>query len=372
MTSKPTEFTDVVFQNPGLVCTRTSQTDPLKDGEFLVRTLYSAISAGTELTMYNGTNPKTFEGWDEQRRLFRGDIEPDKNEIYPMVKGYMESAEVIESRNKDVAVGTIIASNYGHYGGRVIRPSDYYVQLPDNLDPLLGTFVAHMGPISLNGILYAADELHHAPIKSLNGSLSGQRILIMGAGIVGLLCGMFAKWAGASDVVIIDGIKERLQTAQKLGLNTETAASDLAVTLKNRWSHDDPMNVGADMVIQCTGSDYLLNQSFACLREQGSVIDLGFYQQGASNVLFGKEFHHNRLRHICAQIGAIPRGQKGHWTKRELSKTTIDFLIEHDELLKEHIITHVVPFNEADDIFKRLSNRDPEVLQAILKAGPQS
>ena len=367
MKNQPTEFTDVVFQSPGHVTTQASNIDELQDGEFLVRTLYTAISAGTELTIYNGTNPKSFEGWDTERRLFRGDVEPDKGEIYPMVKGYMESAEVVESRNLDVAVGTIIASNYGHYGARILKPGDYYVPLPNTLDPLLGTFVAHMGPISLNGILYAADELHHSPLTTLKGSLDNQRILVMGAGIVGLLCGMFAKWAGASDVVIVDGIEERLETARKLGLNAETAAPDLAVTLKDRWTHDNPMDTGADVVIQCTGSDYLLHQSFSCLKEQGSVIDLGFYQQGASNVQFGKEFHHNRLRHICAQIGAIPRGQHGPWTKKRLSEVTIQFLQDHEQLLKDHVITHVVPFAEADDIFRRLSERDPAVLQAILR-----
>ena len=317
--SQPTNFHDVVFTCPGDVAIRPTKLDDLQDGEFLVRTLYTAISAGTELTLYNGTNPKTNEGWDIERRLFRGDIEPDKDEIYPMIKGYMESAEVIESRNPDVPVGTIIASSYGHFGARIIRPGDYYVVLPPELDPLLGTFVAHMGPISMNGVLYAADEVHHTLLTSLEGSLDGQRVLVMGAGIVGLLAGMFAKWAGAADVVVIDGIENRLATARALGLATHLADSNMAVTLKDRWTDENPMNTGADLVLQCTGSDYLLHHSFASLREQGTVVDLGFYQQGASNVLFGKEFHHNRLRHICAQIGAIPRGQHGHWTKRRLS-----------------------------------------------------
>ena len=50
---------------------------------------------------------------------------------------------------------------YGHRTGYVADPlQDRFVELPDDLDPLLGIYVAHMGPICANGLLHAAADLH--------------------------------------------------------------------------------------------------------------------------------------------------------------------------------------------------------------------
>jgi threonine dehydrogenase-like Zn-dependent dehydrogenase len=359
--------TDVLFTEPHKVALRERQLNELKDGEFLVETLYSAISAGTELTFFNGTNPKTSEGWDLNLRLFRGDIEPDAGEIYPMLKGYMQSGVVVESKNERAPVGLKIGAMYGHASRAILSDKDFWVALPEELDPVLGAWVAHMGPICMNGLLYAADEVQRTPVETLVGTLKGQRVIIFGAGMVGLICGMIATWAGAEEVAIVDGIAERLETATKLGLHTFKAHPGLPIEVKEHWTRDDAMDTGADIALQCTGSDFLLAQALSCLREQGTVIDLGFYQQGANEVLLGKDFHHNRLRHICAQIGAIPRHQQANWNKQRLAAETIDFLLGHSDDFKQNLITHTMPFSAAQEAFDRLSNRDPDVLQVVLQ-----
>jgi threonine dehydrogenase-like Zn-dependent dehydrogenase len=231
---------------------------------------------------------------------------------------------------------------------------------------MLGIFVSKMGPICMNGILYAADEVHRTLVSDIKGSLPNERVLVLGAGIVGILVGLMAKWAGAREILIVDGIPERLEIAEKLGLTPVTASDELPHIVKRRWHSQRGEDTGADLVFQCTGSDALLAQGLGCLREQGSVIDLGFYQQGAANVFLGKEFHHNRLRHICAQIGATPRHQQPAWNRSQLAKETIRFLQDHGAALKEHAITHQAGFDEAQSIFDRLLKRDPALLQVVL------
>lgn len=363
----PQTMTSVMFAAPKQVRLVETPLPPLKDGEFLVKTLYSAISAGTELTFFHGTNPKISQGWDVKNRLFRSEVEPDIRDVYPKLEGYMESAEVVASRHPDVAVGTRIAACYGHKNFHIVKPGDVWIPLPDELDPRLGVFVAHMGPICMNGILYAADEVQRASITDLKDSLKGQRVMIFGAGTVGLLCGVFARWAGASEVGIVDHIAARLDCAERLGLTPFPASDDLPLEVKTRWVTPDPLDTGADIAVQCTGSDALLSQAFACLREQGVVVDLGFYQQGANLLMLGKEFHHNRLRHVCAQIGALPRHQQAEWNKNRLSKETIAVLRHSGDTLIEHMISHTVPFSEAQDIYQRLAGRDPSILQVVLQ-----
>lgn len=361
------QVSKVLIVKPGEVKVGHEEKQPLQDGDFFVETVYSGISAGTELTFFLGTNPKQSEGWDEANRLFRGDLEPSIVDIFPKCEGYMEVGKVTESRNKDVPVGAFIATEYGHKSGHTMHAQDRYTMLPDWMDPMMGIWVHKMGPISMMGILYAADEVQRGVVPKLQGSLDGQRVIVFGAGMIGLLCGAFAKWAGAQEVMIVDGIQERLDAAEKIGLTPIMAHVGLPLEVKERWTAKDAMDTGADIAIQCTGSDFLLEQAFACLREQGTVIDLGFYQQGAAQVMFGKEFHHNRLRHVCAQIGAIPRHQQAEWDRARLSQETIAFLKDNGQALKDHLVTHIAPFKEAQDILDKLASRDPSMLQVVLQ-----
>ena len=63
-------------------------------GQVRVRTCYSGISAGTELTLYRGTNPRLTKAWDDDRRMF---VERKAGPAYPVVGfGYEEVGEVIE------------------------------------------------------------------------------------------------------------------------------------------------------------------------------------------------------------------------------------------------------------------------------------
>ncbi|HSH18206.1 MAG TPA: zinc-binding alcohol dehydrogenase [Candidatus Saccharimonadales bacterium] len=359
-------ITSVMFEGPGIIGLQTRPSRPLEKDEFFVRTLYSGISAGTELTFFMGTNPHTNEGWDKERRIFRGDIEPTLRSTYPKRDGYMESAVVTQSRNPNVLEGTRIAGKYGHADGYIMTADDFWVPLPDDLDEVVGIWANQMGPICMNGILYAADEVQRKPLKTLQGSLTGQRVIVFGAGIVGLLCGMFAKWAGASEVIIIDAIAERLNVAEKLGLSAYHASVDLPIVIKDHWRAEKSEDSGADITLQCTGSTYLLSQALSCLKVQGTVIDLGFYQQGAHDVFLGKEFHHNILRHVCAQIGKVPYHQQGPWNRQRLSEETIAFLREQGGMLKRHLITHEIPFSKAQQMFERLEQRDPTIMQAVL------
>src|SRR5919109_3733416 len=63
-------------------------------GHVRVRTLYSGISAGTELTLYRGTNPHMDRRWDPDRRLF---VEDAAVRAYPNTGwGDSEGGEISE------------------------------------------------------------------------------------------------------------------------------------------------------------------------------------------------------------------------------------------------------------------------------------
>ncbi|MGC4806328.1 zinc-dependent alcohol dehydrogenase [Micromonospora sp. DT233] len=355
----------VVVSGPGRVELVESDAGELREGMFRVETLYSGVSAGTELSFVKGTNPYLNVTFDAALGLFRPG---EASTPYPVRRlGYMQVGRVVESRTPAIAVGTVGAMTYGHRTSYVADPvAERFVPLPDDLDPLLGIYVAHMGPICANGLLHAAADLCGTDVRSLGDGVRGRRVAVVGSGVVALLTALFAKRHGAASVVVLDPTPQRRAVAEALGLETlDPEGDDPAVVLKTRWNHAAG-DRGADVVFQCRGQAWALQLALRLLRPQGTVIDLAFYQGGADAVRLGEEFHHNGLSLRCAQIGRVPRGLAPTWDRERLSAETIDLLRAHGDAIRKHLVSSVVPFDQAPALFTDLAQRRRQELQVVL------
>ncbi len=355
----------IVVTGPGRIEIVEEDRAPVTPGTFRVDTLYSGVSAGTELSYVKGTNPYLSTGWDSALGLF---TDGEAATPYPVTRlGYMEVGRVVQSRTPAVAEGTVVAMTYGHRTGFLGDPvRDRVVPLPDDLDPMLGIYVAHMGPICANGVLHAAADLHGSSVRDLGDGVRGRRVAVTGAGVVALLTALFAKRHGAASVVVLDPTPQRRAVAEALGLETlDPDADDPAVVLKTRWRHtaDDR---GADVVFQCRGQASALHLALRLLRPQGTVIDLAFYQGGADAVRLGEEFHHNGLSLRCAQIGRVPRGLAPTWDRERLSAETVDLLREYGPALRKHVVSAVVGFDETPAVLTDLAERRRHELQVVI------
>jgi len=338
------------------------------EGKFAVRTVYSGLSAGTELSMFKGTNPYLSAHWDPELGLFRKD-EPDL--AFPVTRfGYMEVGTVTASHTPAVRVGELVAMAYGHRGGYLADPLvDRVVPLPEDLEPSLGIYVAHMGPICANGLLHAAAEGHGSDVRSLADGVSGRCVAVTGAGVVGLLTALFARHHGADRLVVVEPSPQRRAVAEALGLQTlDPTEQDAPVTLKTRWRHG-PADRGADVVFQCRAQPASLAMAMRLLRPQGTVVDLAFYQAGAQEVRLGEEFHHNGLTLRCAQIGRVPRGLAHSWDRERLSAETIELLRAEGTLIMKHLVTQILPIEQAPALLADLAERRAHVLQAVFTFG---
>lgn len=108
----------VQFTGPRHLEIAEHEREPLPPGHLRVRTRYSGISAGTELTAYRGTTPYLTRTWDPEARLFR---EGAAGIEYPVTGwGYSEVGEVVEvSPELDgtpglPATGDLIWGIWGH------------------------------------------------------------------------------------------------------------------------------------------------------------------------------------------------------------------------------------------------------------------
>ncbi len=334
--------------------------EPLAEGGFRVDTLYSGFSAGTELTFVKGSNPALAAHWDERYGVF----EPGKAGIdYPVrFLGYMEVGRIRESRTPAVREGQLVAMAYGHKSGHDADPSeDFFVLLPDDLDPLAGIWVAQMGPICANGLLHAAVESVGTDVRSLGDGVRGRCAMVYGGGIVGTLTALLAVHGGAAEVMVADDNAFRRIRLQQLGLIALPEAEAWR-WCKDRWNHSR-RDCGADIVFQCKASAAALHECLRSLRPQGTVIDLAFYQGGAQALRLGEEFHHNGLTVRCAQIGRMPRGTAHAWSRARLSREIIDWLRLRGKPLLDSLVTHRIAFREAPDFIERLVVERPDFMQ---------
>ena len=196
---------NVVVLAPGKVVLQDEELPDVPPGGLLLQTLATGLSAGTELTFVKGDHPGLGERFDTELGLFlprTGDGET----AYPVTRlGYMEVARVAESRTGAFAVGDVVATAYGHATAHVSDPlHEHLVRLPSDLNPLLGVYVAHVGPICANGLLHAAADAVGPTTTSLGDGVAGRRVVVTGAGLIGLVTALFARVHGAEEVVLVE------------------------------------------------------------------------------------------------------------------------------------------------------------------------
>lgn len=352
------------IESPGKAYFLEYEEGPPADGHVRLETLYTGFSAGTELTFMKNTNPYFNSRFDAGRGVF---IENEPELRYPVpFLGYMEVARVSESRTPDFAIGDVVASTYAHKSGHTADPlHDVLVPLPANVDPVLGVFVAQMGPIAANGILHADADAFGSNVSSFGAGVAGRHVVVLGAGTVGLLTALFSAKLGASGVIIADPSEFRRNKARAMGL-IAMSEDEVWQHAKARW-HNGGNDRGADVVFQTRAHSRSLHVALKTLRPQGTVIDLAFYQGGADALRLGEEFHHNGLNIRCAQINRVPRGLESLWDRRRLAGETVQLMKSYGALIREHMITHVVPFDDGPRFLADLVENRPEFVQIVFK-----
>ena len=340
----------LVFTQPKTVGFEEEPDPPLAPREVRLRTLYSGISAGTELTAYRGSNPYVHKQWDASRRLFVPSDAP--SQPYPLRGwGYEECGEVVEvgAEVTSLRVGDRVFGTWGHRT-RHVAAEDWASQrrLPDGLDPILGIF-SHIGPIALNGVLDAAIRI-------------GETVAVFGLGVPGQIVAQLARRSGAR-VIGVDLFETRLALARRLGAVDETvnprdenAAERVKALTGNR---------GADVSIEVSGSTAALHEAIRATAYASRVVAMGFFQGEARALYLGEEFHHNRVAIVCSQIGGVAPELAHRWDRRRLIDTIMRLQVEGALNLRP-LITTVWPFDRAADAFRRLDEQPGDELQMVL------
>ncbi len=340
----------VVFTEPHKLGFDEYEDRPLSAKEVRLQTLYSGISAGTELTAYRGSNPYIFKHWDEKAHLFLPAEQASMK--YPISGfGYEECGKVIEL-GKEVSLvkpGDIIYGTWGHRTHHIV--SEEYASkriLFSNLDPILGIF-SQMGAISLNGILDAAIRI-------------SETVAVFGMGAPGQIVAQLAKKSGAR-VIGVDLIDGRLEMAQKLG------AIDVAINGTKGGVAEQIKALtgqrGADVSIEATGYYSALHEAIRSTAYSAKVVAMGFFQGAGQSLFLGEEFHHNRINIVCSQIFGVSPELTYRWNVERLVYSAMRLQSEGVLNLRP-IITQVYPFSEAAEAFRMCDYESEKILQVVL------
>ncbi|MCA1217347.1 zinc-dependent alcohol dehydrogenase [Streptomyces sp. 8L] len=343
----------VQFTGPRQVEVAEHPAAPLPAGHLRVRTRYSGVSAGTELTAYRGTNPYLTRSWDAEARIFR---EGAAGMEYPVAGwGYSEVGEVTEVSPELAGtpglptVGELAWGIWGHRSEGVV-PAERMIghALPAGLAPLAGTF-ARVGAIAYNAVL--ACDIH-----------LGEDVAVFGQGVIGLLATRLAQLNGAR-VTAVDALDGRLATARTYGAAATLNARTDAVAEQVRAATEGR---GADIAIEISGVYPALHEALRSVTVGGRVVASGFYQGDGAGLRLGDEFHHNRVQLICSQIGGVPPQLSGRWSVERLQRTFLA-LVAEGRVDVESLVTHTIPVADAADAYTLLDERPADALQVVLE-----
>ncbi|WP_428032020.1 zinc-dependent alcohol dehydrogenase [Ancylobacter sp.] len=289
-----------------------------------VRALASTLSRGTERLVLEGRVPPS-EYQRMRAPLQKGDFP------FPVQYGY-QSVGVVED-GPDEWVGRTVFALHPHQDIYLV-PAAAVLPVPEGVPPQRATLAANM-ETALNALWDA-------------GAGPGDRITIVGGGVIGLLlAGLAARLPGA-DVTLVD---------------VEPGREDLARTLGVAFTLPDAVRDDADIVFHTSASAAGLKTALGAGGFEARIVEMSWYGDAAPAVPLGESFHSRRLQLIGSQVGSVSASRRPRWTHaRRLAKA----LALLDDARLDRLVSHVVPFAQAPARLPELLAEGQDALAILL------
>ena len=299
---------------------------PLKPDEIRVKSIKSLISTGTEMICYT----RNFDPGTHWERWVR----------YPFAPGYSLVGEVTElgERVRTVEIGTRVAVRKPHHQFVTVTENDLFF-LPENVASEYATFFA-LAKIVQNGVRRAAHVL-------------GERVVIVGLGLLGQLVVQYLRLSGAREVIAIDFSETRLGLAKESG----------ATTLLKKGvaeAYDEVMDLthgqGADAVYDVTGAPQVLEQALPLTKRFGTFVLLGDTGRPAQQRLT-PDLVTRGLSIVGAHDSNPPSRSSDHayWDSQQMTQLFFEYLARGD-MKASHLVTHRFKPQEVTQAYDLLQN----------------
>ncbi len=302
------------YAKGGVVEHRTAPLRPPLPNEARVLTRFSGISRGTERLILNGRVPES--EWQRMRAPLQEGAFP-----FPVKYGYCATG-VVEDGPPELLGRTVFCLH--PHQDTFIAPIDMLVTVPDDVPARRATLAANM-ETALNAHWDA-------------GSGPGDRIVIVGAGVVGLLVASIAVRLPGTEVTVVDVAEARRGIVESLGA---------AFALPSAAPGD------ADVVFHTSASGAGFNTAINCAGMEATVVELSWYGEKDVPAALGGAFHSRRLKLLSSQVGQVAPSHRPRWTYRRRIEAALRLLADQPAL--DQLVADEIAFADA---VKRL----PEVL----------
>lgn len=315
-------------------------------GELLIKTLCSAISAGTEMLVYRGQIPGAMT-LDASLNSLQSAAD------YPLQYGYA-SVGLVQQIGEGVDpdwVGKRVFSFQPH-ASHFLAPPASVIELPDDIEPEAAVFLANME----TAVNLVQDG---APII-------GERVTVLGQGVVGLLLtGLLSRFPLA-DLTAVDGVAARRAEALRAGAR-QALAPDFVVesvvgSVAEALQRESLSCTGADLIYEVSGVPEALNLAVSLSGYSSRIVIGSWYGNKSAVVALGGEAHRNRLHISTSQVSSIAPQLSGRWNKARRFELAWEMI---RQTRPQQLITHRASLHEADALYKLLHEAPGDVLQAI-------
>lgn len=313
-----------------LVCTapraaEIRQVEP-GEGDLLLRMRVSALSRGTERLVFEGRVPES--EYERMRAPFQKGAFP-----FPVAYGYSAVAEVAEG--PEDLVGRLVFALHPHQ--TLFRlPAAACHPLPPGLPAERAALAANM-ETALN-IAWDA------------GLAPGDRVAVIGAGLVGCLVARLAGRLPGAEVFLTDRNPSREETAAQLGVS---------------FAAPGALPGGCDVAVNASASASGLAAAMDCLGTEGRLVEASWHGAGETPVPLGGAFHARRLSLISSQVGRVPAARAPRWTPARRLATALRLLAEDPAL--DALLTHQVAFEDLPARLPGLLDPQADVLGALVR-----
>jgi 2-desacetyl-2-hydroxyethyl bacteriochlorophyllide A dehydrogenase len=300
-------------------------------GEVLVRTLCSGISGGTERLVYRGEVPADM-ALDDTIDALGGTFS------YPFAYGYACVGEVA-----------------GGSGGSLPRASTVESgQMVFAFHPHQDVFTAQAGElIPLPAIDPASATLFPLVETALQVTLDAgtgyrDRVIVLGAGVLGLLTGLLLQRSGWRPLV---AEPQAWRRAMASSLGVTTAAPEELVKEE------------VPLVIDASGNPDAPAMALNMLAHEGTLLIASWFGTKPVVLPLGGAFHRKRLIIRSTQVSTLPARLSGTWTRSRRRREAVELLAE---LPLAQLCTHVFAFGHAAEAFRAVDQGIPGLMHAVL------
>jgi threonine dehydrogenase-like Zn-dependent dehydrogenase len=310
---------------PGEAALREARLPPPGAGEVLVRTLYSALSRGTERLVFAGRLPPC--EWQRMRA-------PAQEGAFPFPVKYGYAAVGVVEQGPAALRGRAVFALHPHQE-RFVLPASEVVPLPRGVPPRRAVLAANL-ETALNAQWDA-------------GVAAADRVLVIGGGVIGCLVAALAAHLPGAEVTLVDIDPGRAKIAGQLG-----AAFALPAAAPE----------GADVVFHCSASADGLKLALRLAGAEATVVELSWYGDAEVALPLGAAFHSRRLRLVSSQVGEVAPSHRPRWSRRRRLEAALALLADpiFDALPLEE-----VAFDDAVAALPRLLAPGAPGLGAVLR-----